>query len=88
MKSKTKGMIFSNKEIDWSTEPVVLCGNKLPWVSEAKYLGNTVTNIVNGMSKDISVKRASFIERNCELIQEFGYAHPAVQCKINQIFNS
>ena len=87
-KSKTKGMIFSRKELKWNPEPIVLCGNKLPWVKDAKYLGNIITNIYNGMEKDVLSKRAKFIEKNCEIIQEFKCAHPEVKTKVNKSYNS
>ena len=29
-----------------------------------------------------------YIERNCELIQEFHHAHPEVKCRLNRIYNS
>ena len=57
-------------------------------MERAKYLVNEVTNVIDGLSKDTKVKRARYIERNIELIQEFPSAHPEVKCKINQIYNS
>ena len=29
-----------------------------------------------------------YIERNCELLQEFPMAHPEIKCKVNGIYNS
>ena len=87
-KSKTKGIVFSKKELNWSPAPLILCNNPLPWVKNAKYLGNFIGNIVDGLSKDVRIKRARFIEKNCELLQEFPLAHPEVKCKINRIYNS
>jgi hypothetical protein len=87
-KSKTKGIVFSNKELKWSPAPVILNGNILPWVKSGKYLGSKLTNIVDGFSQDIKIKRAQYIERNCELLQEFGFAHPDVKSKINRIYNT
>ena len=43
---------------------------------------------MNIYSDDIKEKRAKFIERNCELNQEFSCAHPQVKSKINRIYNS
>jgi hypothetical protein len=68
-KSKTKGMVFSKKELKWTPAPLMLCGNPLPWVKDAKYLGNFISNIVDGLSKAVRVKRATFIEKNCEILQ-------------------
>ena len=87
-KSKTKGIVFSKKPLTWSPAPLILCDTPLPWVSSAKYLGNFITSSVDGLSQDVRQKRAMFIERNCELLQEFPFAHPAVKSKINKIYNS
>ena len=87
-KSKTKGIVFSKKELSWSPAPLMLNNNPLPWVKKAKYLGNLVSNLVDGLSQDVRVKRARFIERNCEILQEFPSAHPEVKSKINRIYNS
>ena len=77
-KSKTKGIVFSNRELKWQPAALQLCGNPLPWVKSAKYLGNKVTGIMDGLSQDIKIKRARYIERNVELNQEFYFAHPII----------
>jgi hypothetical protein len=87
-KSKTKGIVFSKRDLNWTPAPLMLCGNPLPWVKDAKYLGNFLSNIVDGLSKDVRIKRAMFIEKNCEILQEFPFAHPQVKCRINRIYNS
>ena len=87
-KSKTKGIIFSKNDIKHDIANVILNGNPLPWVTSAKYLGNKLTNRINGMLEDIKEKRARYIERNCELNQDFPFAHPELKCKMNQIYNS
>ena len=87
-KSKTKGIVFSNRELKWQPAALQLCGNPLPWVKSAKYLGNKVTGIMDGLSQDIKIKRARYIERNVELNQEFYFAHPEIKTKINQVYNS
>ena len=61
-KSKTKGIVFSNRELKWQPAALQLCGNPLPWVKSAKYLGNKVTGIMDGLSQDIKIKRARYIE--------------------------
>ena len=86
-KSKTKGIIFSDKSLRFSPVPIKLNGIPLPWVEQSKYLGNRMTSRMDGFSSDIREKRAQFITRNCELNQEFILAHP-VKCKINAIYNS
>ena len=81
-------MVFSQKPLRFKPEPLRLNGLPLPWVEDAKYLGNTVTSIPDGLSKDAYQKRAMFIEKNVEILQEFPTAHPDVKCKINRIYNS
>ena len=49
---------------------------------------SNLTNIVDGYSQDTKIKRAQYIERNCELLQEFGFAHTEVKSKINRIYNT
>ena len=87
-KSKTKGIIFSERKLKFSPVPIMLNGDPLPWVEKAKYLGSKMTSILDGYSADVREKRAQFIGRNCDLNQEFSSAHPEVKTKINQIYNS
>ena len=44
-------------------------------------------NILNGLKKDIKIKRAKYIEKNNEMEQEFYFAHPDTKFKLNRIFN-
>ena len=62
--------------------------NALPWVQKGKHLGNTLENIMNGMRKDITVKRGKFIEKNNEIGQEFHFCRPDLQFQLNNIYNS
>jgi len=87
-KSKTKGIIFSKKPLKLEPEPVKLNGNPLPWVKQARYLGNTVECVPIGLSADVKSKRARYIERNVEVSYEFPQAHPHLKCKLNNIYNS
>ena len=87
-KSKTKGIIFSRKPLKFAPTPLRLNGDPLPWVEKAKYLGNTVNNIPDGLCSDVKQKRAAYIERNVELNLEFPSAHPEVKCRINRIYNT
>ena len=87
-KSKTKGIVFSKRDLGWSPAPLMLCNNPLPWVKSAKYLGNIISNIGDQLSQDVRAKRAAFIGRNCEILQDFYFAHPEVKTKINRVYNS
>ena len=88
IKSKTKGIVFTNSQNKPDPVKVCLNGNPLPWIDSAKYLGNKITSSINGLHEDILIKRAKFIERNSELLQEFYFAHPELLCKLNKIYNS
>ena len=43
---------------------------------------------MNGMKQDMKEKRARYIGRNNELLQEFGFAHPKTKFQVNLAFNS
>ena len=85
-KSKTKCLAFERN----NTEPpkLKLGTDLLPWVDKGKHLGNTLENIVNGMKKDMSIKRAQYINKNNEICQEFYFALPETKFHINKIYNS
>ena len=76
----------------WSGDIVLpnmtLCGTPLPWVDKLKHLGITVTSIIDGCQKDISIKRARYIERSCEILQEFHFTAPLMKMKLHSIYNS
>ena len=67
---------------------MILCGNKLPWVDNIKHLGSVITNDSDKMGSDTMQKRASYINRNNELMQEFYFDHPMLKVKINNSFNT
>ena len=85
-KCKTKCMAFLKKDRD--IIPLRMNGNKLPWVTSTKHLGTKIENKLDGMAKDLMEKRAQFINRNNELIQEFRFAHPRTMIRTNNIFNT
>ena len=85
-KSKTKCIKYQKTQIE--TTPVMLCDNNLPWVDSGKHLGNILENKIDGMQKDLKFKRARYISRNNNLIQEFHFAHPVTKFKINRIYNT
>ena len=39
------------------------------------------------MSHDISIKQAAYIQKNCEIIQEFHFCHPKSKLYINGVYN-
>ena len=65
-----------------------MCGDPHPWVENAKHLDIFLHNKIEGMRKDIRVKRAKFIDRNNDLIQEYYFAHPRTKYMINSIYNT
>ena len=56
--------------------------------TSGKHLGNTIENKIDGMQKDISIKRARYINRQNNLSQEFYFAHPITKFTVNQIYNT
>ena len=59
----------------------------MSWVSHGKHLGNTLENKIDGMKKDLVNKRANYISKNNEIMQEFHFAHPKTKVYVNQIYN-
>ena len=53
-----------------------------------KHIGNNIENKLDGMQKDIRIKRAIYIQRNCELNQEFHFTHPETKFHVNNVYNS
>ena len=66
---------------------MTLCRNDLPWDKTGKHVGNHIQNSMDGMKYDMNIKRANYIDKNCELQQEFSFAHPKTKILVNQIFN-
>ena len=64
-----------------------LNGNPLPWVRDGIHLGNNFQNQYDGLKKDILIKRANFINKSCELDQEFHFANPDTIMQLNRIYN-
>ena len=85
-KCKTKCIAFLMKERELPS--IYLCGDPLPWVKEGIHLGNYFENKYNGMLRDVKIKRAEYVSKNCDLQQEFMFAHPYTRFKTNLIFNS
>ena len=85
-KCKTKCLAYLKKPRELPS--MKLCGNPLPWVDSVKHLGITVTNSIDGCLKDIMAKRAQYIQRSNELLQEFHFAHYSTKLKLNSVYNS
>ena len=85
-KSKTMCIAFnsSNKEL---LAPVKLNGDNLPWVSQAKHIGNFLFE--DGTTDlDLRVKKGMFIHSAMELNQEFSYLPAAFRMRLNLLYNS
>ena len=85
-KCKTKCLAFLIK--DRVLPPLTLCGTPLPWVTSGKHLEITLDTKVTGLKTDLKCKRAEYISKNNEILQEFGGFHPKTKIKINSIYNS
>ena len=89
-KSKTKCLHFTTKKRD--VGPLILNGDKLPWVDKASHLGNALTtNLMSqplGMdsSADLLQKRAIFFQKVHEIKQAYGYYNPRLILEIIRIF--
>ena len=82
-KCKTKCISYLLKESD--IRKVTLCGNELPWDKTGKHVGNHIQNSIDGMKYDMNIKRAKYIDKNCEIQQEFSFAHPKTKILANQL---
>ena len=85
---KCKCIRFGKGPLDQTLKDLKLCGNTLPWVDKIVHLGTTITNEKDILAKDTMQKRAAYINRNNELLQEFYFAHPQSIIKINGIYNT
>ena len=85
-KSKTKCLAFL--QVDRVIRPVVLCDTQLPWVKSCKHLGNTIVSGKDIRYQDVKIKRAAYIGKNNDILQEFHFAHPSTRTELNRIQNS
>ena len=85
-KCKTKCLAFLKKKRELPC--IQLCGNDLPWVSSGLHLGNHLENKLDGMKHDIRVKRAKYITKNNDFVQEFQHCHPNTQFHLNEVYNT
>ena len=84
-KCKTKCMAFLKKPRELPN--MILCGNPLPWVEKLVHLGNIVGNKIDGGQLDLRQKAARYIDKNCNINQEFSFAHPSSRVLLNKIYN-
>ena len=86
-KSKTKCIAFL---VNKRTLPILKLNEKdLPWVNTVKHLGTTITNTsASILNQDILEKRAQYIAKNNQLLQEFFFADPTTKVLLNNIFNT
>ena len=85
-KSKTKCILFTKDVINIGNIcPIMLNGLPLPFVDNIKHLGN-ILQTDNSMTKDCSIKRATFISKIHSLSQEFHFASPSTVMKLYNIY--
>ena len=84
-KCKTKCLAFLKNT--HNLKNIQLGKFELPWVQSTKHLGNKIMTTSNGMDQDVLDKRAAYISKNNELLQEFHLAHPSALVNVNNIYN-
>ena len=85
-KSKTKCIALLKEDRDLNK--LLLCDNLLSSVKNVKHLGIKLENKFGCILKqDIRGKRAQYIQRNNEIMQEFNFAHPSTKMQLNCIYN-
>ena len=67
---------------------MTLNNKNLPWVSSVKHIGTTITEALNDMGQDLLEKRAQYVAKTNELMQEFHYAHPSTKTMLSNVFNT
>ena len=60
---------------------------KLPWVNSAEHLGHTLHKDCT-MDMDARTKRASYIDKTCDIRNTFNFAHPDQILKAGQVYCS
>ena len=86
-KSKTRCLAFQRKART-PDRRMKLCDNFLPWENSGKHIGNKIITDNDITRQDVKEKRAKYIGKNNEIIQEFYFAHPKTKVRINSIWNS
>ena len=84
IKSRTKCLAFVKKKKELRC--MLLNDKILPWVHSVRHLGTTVTTDFGcKTNQDLAEKRAAYISRNNEVVQEFLYAHPKTKIWTNSV---
>ena len=62
--------------------------HELHWGDRIMNLSNTITNQVNVIATDMTLKMGRYVGKNIELNQEFSFAAHETKIRINNIYNS
>ena len=79
---------FSRNRSADDVENVFLNGDKLPWVTSAKHLGNLLSSKLNlslfcpETKSDLLSKRAILFDKVHQVMQQFGYLEPELIVKL------
>ena len=79
-------MAFLNRKRELKN--ITLNGKDLPWVRMAKHLGCKIGDKICGLKDVLMEKLTTYINNVNELTQEFYFAHPLTEVRINNIFSS
>ena len=74
-KSKSKCLYMCGKASVRYPEPLILNGQKLPWVKTAQHLGHELSQMAD-MEQDSKLKRGVYIDKSTEVRQMFKFAEP------------
>ena len=91
-KSKSKCLFFSRHRSADDISNLELNGDKLPWVSSAKHLGNHLSSKINGtclipdMSEDLRCKRGMLFDKVHQIKQQFGHLDPYLTMKLLSVY--
>ena len=93
-KSKSKCLFFSRNRSADDVENVLLNGDKLPWVTSAKHLGNLLSSKLNlslfcpETKSDLLSKRAILFDKVHQVMQQFGYLEPELIVKLLSVYST
>ena len=74
--SKSKCLLFKLHNGEGLPAPIVLNGEKLPWVDHAAHLGHEL-HTSGGQEMDCNMRRGAYIGESVELLNVFEHAHPS-----------